>query len=363
MGDGAMSLLELVGWVCGGSFALWLVLTTLVLQRKASRDRRERLSRQRRGRYRDALREGDGAALTPILAELERSPHAQVDMLAAARAESLDADAAPALAAVDGCEALTASLARQARRRKAVARGRAVLLLSLLDLAGAVGIAASLLDDDDPDVRLAACAGLANIANDASARALIGALGDGILPRERLIERLGAPWAVDELLAALAATERSKVRAAVARALGLAPDPRAVKPLIELLEHGNEDERINAARSLGSGADPIVVAPVLSAALDDDSATVRAQAARALGALRAARSPDWDIVCIGVAPRLRLCLRDRDWWVRGNAAAALRGMGRTGHEQLEAAADDDDAFARDRARESLALLGRELEAA
>lgn len=362
MGDAAMSLLELLGWVCGGSFALWLVLTTLVLQRKASRDRRERLSRERRGRYLDALKHGDGAALAPILGELKRSRQAQVDMLAVAGAEPLDADAARTLAAVEGCEALVTSLARQARHRKPVPRGRAVLLLSLLDLPGAVGIATSLLEDEDADVRLAACGALADIANDASARALIGALDGDVLPRERLIERLGAPWATDELLAALAAADRPTVRAALARALGLAPDPRAVKPLIELLESGNEEERINAARSLGTGADPMVVAPVLSAALDDDRATVRAQAARALGALRSARSPDWDLVCSRVAPRLRACLQDRDWWVRGNAAAALRGMGQTGRELLEAATEDDDAFARDRARESLVLLGHEPEA-
>ena len=56
------------------------------------------------------------------------------------------------------------------------------------------------------------------------------------------------------------------------------------------------------------------------------------------------------------AERLRTCLRDQDWWVRANAAAALRALGMAGRHQLIDALDDPDRFSRERARESLALL-------
>jgi HEAT repeat protein len=48
-------------------------------------------------------------------------------------------------------------------------------------------------------------------------------------------------------------------------------------------------------------------------------------------------------------------LDDPAWWVRANAAASLRALGQPGHQALERALDHPDRYARDRAREALAM--------
>jgi HEAT repeat protein len=66
---------------------------------------------------------------------------------------------------------------------------------------------------------------------------------------------------------------------------------------------------------------------------------VRAQAARALGALR---------VVDAVEPLAR-AVTDRAWWVRYRAALALAQVGGTARAALLAIADGEDALARDMA--------------
>ena len=48
-------------------------------------------------------------------------------------------------------------------------------------------------------------------------------------------------------------------------------------------------------------------------------------------------------------------LTDPQWWVRANCASALVSIGPKGVAGLERALASDDRFARDRAREALAL--------
>jgi serine/threonine-protein kinase len=62
-------------------------------------------------------------------------------------------------------------------------------------------------------------------------------------------------------------------------------------------------------------------------------------AAKALGRLRFQ----------GAIPALALSVRDPEWWVRANAAEALRRMGEPGLMALEALLDDADNFARHQA--------------
>ena len=54
-------------------------------------------------------------------------------------------------------------------------------------------------------------------------------------------------------------------------------------------------------------------------------------------------------------PALAAVLDDSAWWVRANAATSLRALGQPGHLALEHALDHPDRFARDRAREALAM--------
>jgi HEAT repeat protein len=229
-----------------------------------------------------------------------------------------------------------------------------VLVLSRLRLPGTAERLAPLLTDRDPDVRLAVCAGLGSTEDPRVVRGLLDALADGLLQAERVIERIGAPWAVDALLEELEHRllpgADVRVVAAIARALGAAGDPRAESALLALFVRGSEEQRISAGRALGAiGARRSV--PALIAALDDPSWVIRAQAAKSLGALGADEA---------VEP-LEAALADRAWWVRANAATSLRHLGEAGTAALRRAARSEDRFARDRAREALSLAspGRE----
>ena len=55
-------------------------------------------------------------------------------------------------------------------------------------------------------------------------------------------------------------------------------------------------------------------------------------------------------------PELERALSDGAWWVRANAAEALRFAGPEGLAALQRATTSDDRFAAERAREALALV-------
>lgn len=351
-----MSLIEVVLLLVAVTLVAWFFMTVLVVLSKIGRDRRESTARERRLRYSDALEAAGSAPLEPILRELSYDRNAQVDMLAALQSAPLSPETVQALREADHNQQLSEALEYQAYGNEPVARGISALLLARMKLDRSTRVAQDLLRDEDPDVRLAACSALAKIGTNASARALIQALSDGILPAERLIERLGDPRAGDEVLLALNESEDPRLRTALIRALGLAPDRRALDTLIHLSGHGDDEERISAVRTLGATGPADRVIPVLCSALDDENPTVRAQAAKAIGALSDPSGPDLIEASVAAAERLRPCLGDADWWVRANAAAALRSLGPPGKQQLIDALDDPDRFSRDRARESLEIL-------
>jgi serine/threonine-protein kinase len=70
-------------------------------------------------------------------------------------------------------------------------------------------------------------------------------------------------------------------------------------------------------------------------------------AAKALGRLKTAEA----------ASALATALRDREWWVRANAADALAQLGPDGLDVLTLMLDDHDAFARDSALAALEASG------
>ena len=124
-----------------------------------------------------------------------------------------------------------------------------------------------LLGDPDPDVRLVACSGLARAATPRAAEAAdLGAVAR-LLPPERIIERLGAPWAVETISATLKegpsavadvlagvapCGDEVELDASLARALGPRPrSPRARLALAALLDADSTEVRISAARALG----------------------------------------------------------------------------------------------------------------
>jgi HEAT repeat protein len=240
---------------------------------------------------------------------------------------------------------LQRALRSACRSRKAVARGRAALLWARLGLDGAERMIAPLMADADPDVRAAAMQALAYCGSEEAAWALLGALRDGHVPPERVVERLTGAWAASPLLQALREPSFLRVRAWLAEALGLAGDPRAEPPLVEMVMDGAEEERIRACRALGRLRRPTSFG-ALAGALGDRSAAVRAQAARALADLGDPRS----------VKALAGLLDDGSWWVRARVADALRAIGHKGLAALAQAADEHpDRFARERAIEALAL--------
>ena len=348
--------------LAGASLLLWLALAGLAVMRKLRRDRRELRSAERRARYGAALRDPRPRTLLAICRDAHDA-EAQIDL-----AVTIDSvyPTLTRLRRVEIHRAIEASellpdLVAELRSRRPVARARAALLLSRPGIPAVADRLVPLLADPDADVRLVACAGLARIGTPRAAEVLIQGLVTRTLPPERIIERLGAPWAVETILytlrfgpgpvpVELAGVQPSgravALQASLARALGVARDPRGDVALAGLLRESTEEEvRISAARSLGRVGDAACV-PALVAALDPaESWGVRAQDAKSLGALGAVEA---------LAP-LEACLSDRAWWVRANAARALRELGEPGLAVLRRAVDHQDRYAADRAREQLAL--------
>jgi HEAT repeat protein len=339
------------------SVALWAALTLLVLARKSTRDRREASSSRRRGRFEVILLHGDDAALDELMNAARRNTGAQLDALRTLQecGDGLPSERRAAVRRIAQESGLEQSLRAGLKSSDAVRRGRSALLLAQIAGPDAAIPLSRLLRDPDPDARLAACRALADAGGSEAAAALIGGLGAGLLPPERLVERLTASWAVEPLLWALRHAEVidrvpagegwPPLRASLARALGLVGDGRAEPALLGLLRSRGVEERLSAARALRACGGPRSVSALLDA-LTDPEWTVRAQAASALGHLGgpAAAGP------------LGRCLRDRSWWVRANAAESLRNLGAAGVAVLRAALEDPDRFARDRAREALDLL-------
>jgi HEAT repeat protein len=344
----------------GSSLLLWLALVGLAVTRKLRRDRRELRSLARRARYEAVLRGGDAAAIAAICADV-RSTAGQVDLAVSIDAVYPDLPGARVdlIRATIEASPLFASLSAKLTSRRPTTRARAALLLTRPGTPAVVEQIVPLLADPDPDVRLVACSGLARAATPRAAEVLIWALMAHLLPPERIIERLGAPWAVETIIATLVegpsavadvlagippCGDEVELDASLARALGLARDSRAAAILVTLLEVDSTEVRISAARALGRVGGAACV-PALIAALGSGDWPVRAQAAKSLGALGAAAALE----------PLEGCLSDRAWWVRANAARALRELGDPGIEALRRTLAHDDRYAADRAREQLAL--------
>ncbi len=344
----------------GSSLLLWLALVGLAVTRKLRRDRRELRSSERRARYEAALRDGDIAAVGALFAGV-RSVAAQVDLAVSIDAAypTLSPTRIGAIGRAMEESPLFPSLSADLGSRRPITRARAALLLTRPGIPAVVEQIVPLLGDADPDVRLVACSGLARAATPRAAEILIWALVARLLPPERIIERLGAPWAVETILRTLRngpspvsgvlagiapSGPEVELRASLARALGIARDPRAAAALAVLLDSDSVEVRISAARALGRVCDGTCV-PALVAALESEDWPVRAQAAKSLGVLRAGDALE----------PLERSLSDRAWWVRANAARALRELGEPGLEALRRTLEHDDRYAADRAREQLAL--------
>lgn len=198
----------------------------------------------------------------------------------------------------------------------------------------AVAHVAGLLRDPDDDVRAAGADALARCATADAARALVGAAVCGSVPADRLVKRLGHPWAVDALVAAIAhsaaltaalpAGSGGSLRTVACGALERAGSGRAEPALLTVLADGNDAERVAAVRALGVLATTGAPA-ALSKALTDAAPEVRREAARGLGRLDAHPA----------APLLRVALADPDRAVARAARRALVALGEADDREFE----------------------------
>jgi hypothetical protein len=179
------------------SAGLLVGLSLLVVSRKAMRDRRESASVRRRRRYRRALASGDRRMLRRTLGTV-RDRESQVDLAVVLQDDSAPRPDVSVLDREARRSGLSERLRAQLDARTGPARGRAVLILSHLRLPEGVTRLERMLDDDDPDVRLVAVAGLPLAEDPDAVPALVRALSKRRLAPERVIERLGQPWAVED---------------------------------------------------------------------------------------------------------------------------------------------------------------------
>jgi HEAT repeat protein len=210
-----------------------------------------------------------------------------------------------------------ATLRRASRSLLARRRARAAIAMGDLRLTEGTRELDRLLRDRNPRVRLAAARALGRMATPASARLLIEALEQGLVPEQRLVEALGGPWAAPALLRAFRAPRTVALRVPLADALGRTGSPAAVEALVAAMPAAGADLRLRMVRALTRIGSPAAVTAV-RAAMSDPHGRVRAQAAWALGRLG---DP-------GAAAVLERGLHDSAPWVRANCTAALRRLER-----------------------------------
>jgi HEAT repeat protein len=203
-----------------------------------------------------------------------------------------------------------------------------------------------LLDDARPEVRAQAAewaAGISVPTHPALAERLVAMLEDPApFPRYTAMDALVRLRAAGvEALGRSIAGGGPRAALEVAARIG---DARLAEPAEARLDDPDPAVRAWAVRILGALGGERHAAAVV-ARLADPAAQVRAAAAVALG-----RLGHWP-----AATALAERLRDDDWQVRHDASLALRVLGPAGQLLLQRALRDEDAFARDMARQTLDL--------
>jgi HEAT repeat protein len=272
---------------------------------------------RRRARFAAALQRLDHPALRALAAEASHSEAAARDLgieveRAWARVTPADADMLRYEVRAAG---VATALMRATHSWMASRRVRAAAALGDLRLSEGSHDLDRLLHDRDARVRLAAARALGRIANPEAARLLIAALEQGLLPEQRLVEVLGAPWAAGPVLLAFRAPRTVAMRVPLADALGRARSAAAVEVLVAAMPAAATELRIRIVRALARIGSADAVAAVRRA-MSDRNWRVRAQAAWSL-----ARLGD-----LGAMALLERGLADGSPWVRANCTAALRRL-------------------------------------
>ena len=323
------------------SLGLLALLTGALVLERVARNRREQLARVRRASYAEVLARGDGGELQRLAVSAAGSVSARGDLVDAL---ALTGWTTGPLFAEH--EALTRAAEADVGHGDVGRRAIGTSLLGVIGGARSVELLQRLMREDrDRELRLIAARALRVVGGDEAAWQLILGLRDDVLPKDRILEQLGRPFAAHALLQAMQIADFNEVRADIADALGLAAYAPAAHALGGLVRFGSsESGRRRAAHS--------VVSAIRSSCR---SSPVRWRTTRGSCAPRPRRRSAPARTRPAVAP-LAAALADRNWWVRANSAASLRLCGPTGLAALRhAASDHPDRYARDRALEALAL--------
>lgn len=212
------------------------------------------------------------------------------------------------------------------------------------------------LDDREPEIRIQAARGLGRMMWTPAIDRILGRFSkESPWVRARFADTLvnygaTATWPFIAYIRLNHRSDRDSSTTAV-RTLATIGDDEAVTPLVELLDESSDPEvRIALVEALGTLGNPLAVAPLLGFTTDQDW-RLRAKAASALGVIG-----DESAV-----PALCWGLTDSNWWVRRNSAGALAQIP-GGLNELYAAIDSHDPYARDAAAEALTDVGEVIEA-
>lgn len=347
-----LNLPDQLAHALGVSVCAVVVLAAWLAATKQRRNVGEARSMKLRIALTVAVRDADAATLERLLSTMLASRRGRDDVIVALdrlRHEGITDDRARLLATIAReleSGAVLRLIAAMMASKGPTQRTRGALLAGVLGLSEPIARLAALLEDPDVDARQAACRALGMLASDDAAWVLTRALDGGRVNPDRVLEELERPWAAPVLELAIAAPAFAPIRSLLAEALGCAGNASATPALVALLESGSDEERTRACRALARTHSRAGI-PALCRALVDTAWQVRAQAALALGAI--GRGDQKTVMALEAG------LTDPQWWVRANCASALVSIGPKGVAGLERALASDDRFARDRAREALAL--------
>ncbi len=229
---------------------------------------------------------------------------------------------------------LRTTLARQfcladLRNRRVNTRISAIETLSLIPDPEVIDALRDMLDDPEPDVRLAAARSLVTLGPNLTLDDLVGKLDIGGTIRSRSLRdifRIFASYNAADLMLLLDRNPPDLTAALAIYGLGTAQDYDAVSVIASCASWPSIDVRAEAMRALAAighpGAEPAVLQ-----GLHDDAWEVRTEAAICAGR----------IPLPNAVPLLRERLEDIEWWPRFRAAEALRSIGDAGRRALEAA--------------------------
>ncbi len=348
--------MKLALWAAGIGTAIALLAILWVAGRHLItvwRDRRLSVQAKRVRAALDEARSREFEGLDKLLFDMREVYAADVIESELGSSLSATGDNAPRLVQAFGVLGITdrhLSAVRSARSWQH--RARAATTLGLLGELRAVKPLLEGMRDphEDPDVKLACAEALGQIRSPAVIPLLVAELehlDDWSSPRIAAVLIRFRELAVEPLIHALASAANLNVRVWAAQVIGKLADTRAVPPLLARIHDRSDALRTSVANALGDLRDARAVRPLIDSVLRDPSATVRAQAAAALGRIG-------DVTAV---PLLIAALGDPEHWVRLRALEAIEAIVPDDTAALEVALADPNRDVRFRAALALDRLG------